>query len=91
MGGELVAAAGAVVVGLLGLAGVLWNARIQRTATKNEERLARFESWDRLYENLQQESERFRVQRNEAWAANDLLREENARLRRRLEDWLTNE
>lgn len=74
MGGELIAAAAAVVVGLLGLVGTVLLVRVQRRAAANEERLSRYESWDQLYRNLQQESDRFKRQRDEAWTANDELR-----------------
>lgn len=74
MGGELILAAGAVLAGLIGLLGTRWVVAMQRRTAVNEERLSRYESWDRLYENFQAESERFKRQRDEAWAENDRLR-----------------
>lgn len=84
MGEPLLAAAATVIVGLLGLLGTRWLSGVQRKAAENEERLSRYESWDHLIEHHRQDADRFRTQRDEAWAESDRLRAENSRLKQEL-------
>lgn len=91
MSAALIGAVGTIVSGLLALLGVRWMANVQKRTAANEERLTQYESWKDLIDQHQRDSDRYRVQRDEAWTANDRLRAENALLRRRVEDWLMRE